>query len=159
MIPASAANCRTPFRYHEAMTDNLYSRLPRPDLLADLILASHVLVVAFVVLGLVLTLIGAALGWQWVRNRVFRIAHLAVIAFVVVQTWLGQLCPLTIWEHELRIAAGQSGFEVSFIEHWLSQLLYVDLPWWVFITAYTAFGLLVVASWWLVPPQRKLHSG
>lgn len=127
--------------------------LPPPiaGLLADAILVTHAGIVAFVVAGLPLILIGGWRGWRWVRGRAFRFTHLALIAFIVVQTWLGQLCPLTVWENQLRQIAGQNGYSRSFIEHWLSRLLFFDAPWWVFVTAYSAFGLLVVLAWWRVP--------
>jgi len=43
---------------------------------ADSVLFIHVLVVAFVVLGLVVTLIGGVAKWAWVRNPWFRLTHL-----------------------------------------------------------------------------------
>lgn len=121
---------------------------------ADGLLAIHALFVSFVIGGLVLTLIGKACKWRWVRNFWFRLAHLGGIGFVVLQTWLGKLCPLTIWEMELRARAGDTPYAGSFMAHWLGELLYYDAPWWVFIAAYTLFGLLVVASWIWVPPVR-----
>ncbi|MEM9621269.1 MAG: DUF2784 domain-containing protein [Pseudomonadota bacterium] len=126
-----------------------------PGLLADLILVLHVAVVAFVVLGQFAFLLGWHLGWAWVRWYWLRLTHLCTIIFVVVQTWLGQLCPLTIWEQQLRAAAGQDAYSESFIEHWFSRLLYYDAPWWVFVSAYTAFGALVVLTWWRLPPRRQ----
>ena len=65
-------------------------------LAADLILVLHTLFVAFVVLSLPAILLGGVLAWPWVRNRCFRLLHLAAIAFVVVQSWLGMICPLTL---------------------------------------------------------------
>ncbi len=129
-------------------------------LLADLILSAHVLVVLFVVGGLAAVLIGGAMGWRWVRNRRFRLMHLAMVAFIVVQTWLGELCPLTVWEQALRVIAGDSGHELGFIEYWLSRLLYIEAPWWAFVAAYSAFGCLVAGAWWWIPPRgrRTRHS-
>jgi hypothetical protein len=124
-------------------------------LLADLVLALHVLFVAFVVLGLALIAIGGLGGWRWVRNRRFRQLHLAAIGFVVIETWLGRVCPLTELEASLRDGVGGSGYESGFIAHWLSRLLYVDAPPWAFVLAYTAFGAAVVAAWFLVPPARS----
>lgn len=123
--------------------------------LADAILALHSGIVAFVVGSLPLILLGGWLGWRWVRNRAFRLTHLALIAFIVVQTWLGQLCPLTIWEQDLRRIAGQATHGQSFIEHWLSRLLFFEAPWWVFVTAYTVFGMLVALAWWWVRPRPR----
>jgi hypothetical protein len=122
-------------------------------LAADLILCVHVSIVAFIVGGLVLTLIGRFARWRWVRNPWFRLAHLSAIAVVVVQSWLGQACPLTVWEMALRAGAGDDTYGESFISHWLGELLYVDAPWWMFVAAYTAFGALVLWSGCWVRPR------
>jgi len=127
-------------------------------LAADLILFTHVLFVAFVVIGLLLILIGKPLRWAWVRNRWFRIAHLLAIGVVVLQAWLGVICPLTILEMWLRERAGDAAYAGTFISHWLETILYYQAPAWVFIACYTAFGALVALSWFWVPP-RKSASG
>jgi hypothetical protein len=123
-------------------------------LAADALLALHVLIVAFIVFGLILIIAGGFAGWRWVTKRWFRYAHLAAIAFVVVQAWLGRICPLTIWEMQLRAKAGDATYTGNFIAHWLEELLYYDLPAWVFVVAYTAFGALVLGAWLLWPPRR-----
>lgn len=122
--------------------------------LADAMLALHVGVVLFVVGLLPLVLVGGALGWRWVRHRRLRLTHLGLIVFIAVQAWLGQLCPLTVWEQDLRRIAGEGAYSQSFIEHWLSRLLYWEAPWWVFVTAYTAFAVLVALAWWWVRPGQ-----
>jgi hypothetical protein len=123
-------------------------------LLADLILAAHVAVVVFVVGLLPLILLGGRRGWRWVRRLWLRGLHLGAIIYIAGQAWLGELCPLTIWEQALRARAGQDGYSESFIEYWLGRLLYVDAPWWAFVAAYTAFAVLVALAWWRVPPRR-----
>lgn len=123
-------------------------------LLADLLLLLHTAIVAFAVLGQLLFMAGGLLGWAWVRVMWVRLAHLALIAFVVLQSWLGQVCPLTLWEQSLRLQAGQGGYTGSFIEHWLTRLIFFSAPAWVFAAAYTAFGMLVLLSWWWWPPRR-----
>ena len=120
---------------------------------ADLLLFLHVGFVMFVVAGLVLILCGAWRGWQWVRNPWFRAAHVACIGVVVMQAWLGRICPLTTWEMALREKAGDATYTGGFVAHWLQALLYFEAPLWVFGLVYTAFGLLVVVSWWLVRPR------
>ena len=79
-------------------------------LAADLMLALHVTVVVFVVAGLALVLFGATRGWRWVRNPWFRLAHAACIGVVVLQAWLGRICPLTTWEMALRERAGDATY-------------------------------------------------
>ena len=120
---------------------------------ADLVLLTHVLFVGFVVLGLLLIVLGGALGWGWVRYRRFRWLHLGAIGVVVLQAWLGVICPLTHLEMYLREQAGDVRYSGSFIAHWLDQLLYIDAPEWVFVLVYTVFGLLVAGSWFWVRPR------
>ncbi|MDE2117503.1 MAG: DUF2784 domain-containing protein [Betaproteobacteria bacterium] len=119
---------------------------------ANLIFVTHALFVAFVVLGLVVILPGKYLRWNWVRNRWFRVTHLLAIGIVMAESWLGLICPLTEWESRSREAAGGSAYASSFIQHWLHEVLFYDFAPWVFTVAYTAFGILVLIAWLLVPP-------
>lgn len=128
------------------------------DLLADAILVLHVGVVAFVVLGEALILLGGLRGWTWVRNFKWRLAHVLLMVFIAAQAWLGELCPLTHWEQALRRRAGQAGYDGSFIEHWLARLIFFEASWWVFVVAYTGFAALVVATWFWVAPKRLIRS-
>lgn len=116
-------------------------------LLADAILLLHVGLVGFVVLGTLAILAGGPLGWRWIRNRAFRLVHLGLMVFIAGQAWLGRLCPLTLWEQALRSRAGQEAATGSLIQHWLSELLFFDAPWWVFVTLYTVLaGALLPAG-------------
>ncbi|MCC5849982.1 MAG: DUF2784 domain-containing protein [Verrucomicrobia bacterium] len=126
-------------------------------LAADAILFVHLLFVLFVVVSLLLILAGGIRGWAWVRNRRFRLLHFAAIGYVVVQAWLGMICPLTIWEMALRDRAGDATYTGGFIAHWMERLLYFEAPNWVFAVAYTLFAALVAASWIWVRPQN--HAG
>jgi hypothetical protein len=119
--------------------------------LADAVLVVHVLFVLFVVGGFALILAGAG-RWSWIRNRTFRVSHVAAIVFVAVEALLGVTCPLTYWEDVLR-AAGRE--ERSFIGRWLAWLLYYDLPEWVFALAYAAFALAVIGCWRAIPPRAR----
>jgi hypothetical protein len=66
-------------------------------LLADAVLIVHFLFVLFVVGGLLAIWAGALIGWVWVRNLRFRVAHLAAILFVMAESLVGIACPLTVW--------------------------------------------------------------
>ena len=124
-------------------------------LLADVVLSIHFAVVVFVVGGLVLIVIGNWRRWRWVDGWWFRLAHLAAIAVVVAQAWVGVVCPLTTLESWLRVRARGAAYESSFIEHWLQRVLFYEAPVWVFTVAYTLFGLAVLAAWWYFPPRRR----
>jgi len=120
---------------------------------ADVVLFSHILVVAFVILSLFLVIIGKLCGWRWVHNLWFRLAHLLCIAVVAAQAWAGVVCPLTTLEMWLRELAGETVYAGSFISHWMEKLLYYDLPAWVFTLAYTSFACLVLITWFWVKPR------
>lgn len=124
------------------------------SMLATAVLAMHVGFVMFVVAGLPLIFIGAARGWGWVRNLRLRVLHLAAIAFVALQAWLGIACPLTTLEQWLRVRAGATVYEGEFIVHWLRTLIFIEAPPWAFTAAYTGFAALVALAWWRVPPAR-----
>ena len=128
-------------------------------LAADLTLLVHAGFVAFVVVGLLLILAGKVFAWGWVRNPWFRWLHLAAIAIVVLQSWFGVICPLTTLEMALRSRAGDSVYPGAFIAHWVEAILYYQAPAWVFAVCYTAFGALVVGSWFWVRPRRPRSSG
>jgi len=126
--------------------------------LADLVLFTHAAFVAFVVLGLLLVLCGGFFGWRWIRNPWFRALHLAAIALVVVQSWLGIICPLTRLEMRLREMAGEASYSGTFIAHWVQKLLYYQAPMWVFVISYTVFGLAVIGSWLRFRPRPFRRS-
>ncbi len=127
--------------------------------LADVVLLLHALSVVFVVAALLLTIVGGYRQWFWVRNWWFRVIHLVGITVVVVQSWAGLLCPLTTLEMWLRDQAGEARYEGSFIQYWLGRFLYYNAPEWVFVVAYTAFGLLVIITWVRFPPHKISGTG
>jgi hypothetical protein len=120
-------------------------------MMADVLLVVHFAIAAFIVAGLVVTWLGAALGWAWIRNRWFRYAHLAAIAFVAAEALLGVACPLTVWEDVLR---GNVQAE-SFVGRWVRRVLYYDAPPWVFTAAYVAWAAATLVTLKLVPPRRR----
>ena len=120
-------------------------------MLADALLVVHFLTVGFIVGGLLLVWLGAALEWRWVRNPWFRYTHLAAIGFVAAEALLGIACPLTVWEDLLRGGVRAE----SFIGRWVQRLLYYRAPEWVFTTAYLLWTLATLLTLRIVPPKRK----
>ena len=124
--------------------------------LADAVLLVHLAIVLFVIGGAVAVVVGNWRAWRWVNGRGFRVLHLVMIAVVVVQAWLGKVCPLTTLESWLRERGGERGYaEQSFIGHWVQSVLFYEAPPWVFVLAYTAFGALVLWGWWCFPPRTR----
>ena len=120
-------------------------------MIADAILVVHFLIVLFNVGGLVVVWIGAAFGWQWIRNPWYRYVHLAAMAFVAAEAVLGIACPLTVWEDALRGGARPE----SFVGRLVRWLMFYQAPEWVFTTAYVAWALATLVTLRLVPPRRR----
>jgi hypothetical protein len=83
-------------------------------LLADLVLLLHLAFILFAVFGAL-----GALIW-----RRAPLVHLPVLAWGTYVEFSGGICPLTPFENALRRAAGQAGFSGSFVDHYLSPLVY-----------------------------------
>lgn len=124
-------------------------------ILADAIVLFHAGYVLFVVLGLVAILAGVVFGWSWVRNPIFRVIHLAMIAIVVGEAVAGIPCPLTVWENQLRKQAGQASYPGDFLGYWAHRLIFYRAEPWVFTLIYTSFGLAVLAAFLLAPPRWR----
>jgi|SRR5580700_5692537 hypothetical protein len=123
-------------------------------LLADAIVVVHLLIVLFVVTGVPLVYLGAALRWTWVRSWRWRVLHLAAILGIAAESVFGVACPLTVWEDTLRGQRSDSGF----IERAIDRVLFYDAPTWVFTVAYVAFAALVLVTWLAVPPTRDARK-
>jgi hypothetical protein len=119
-------------------------------LLGQAVLATHLVVIAFNVFGLVAIPLGAWRGWGWVRVRWWRALHVASLAVVALQAALGRACFLTIWQTGL----GGGGRADPLIMRWVNNVIYWPLPLWVFTAAYLAVFAYVVALWIWVRPDR-----
>ncbi len=126
-------------------------------LLADALLALHAALALFITGLPPAVWMGARRGWPLARSRALRLGHLAAMAFVALEGWLGMVCPLTEWEYRLRQAAGLAGRygQRSFMDQWVGQWLYHDLPDWSFALAYTAWLAATLLTWRLVPPRPR----
>ncbi|MCA9185415.1 MAG: DUF2784 domain-containing protein [Pirellulaceae bacterium] len=127
-------------------------------ILADLVVTVHFAYVSFVIVGLALTIVGAAMRWNWIRNFWFRVLHLLMIAVVVAEAWCGVTCPLTIWENKLRRLAGQTTYTGGFVANLLHDAMFFDADPWVFTLGYTLFGVAVIAALVFFPPRPPKYK-
>jgi hypothetical protein len=123
-------------------------------ILADIVVALHLVIVLFVVLGMAAILLGGVLKWQWVRNFWFRMIHLLIIATVVEEALLGIKCPLTDWEDMLREKAGETVEQGTFIGRLMHKILFFQVSDMNIMTiSYCLFGLVVLLALFFVPPR------
>lgn len=101
-------------------------------LLADGLVAFHLLFVLFVLLGGLLALRWPRVAWL----------HVPCAVWGVAVELLGWVCPLTPLENELRVRAGLSGYSGGFIEFYVIPVLYPER---LDGTTYVLLGLLALA--------------
>jgi len=124
------------------------------SLLADLIVVFHLLYVIFAVGGQIVIIVGGFLRWRWIRNLIFRLVHLASVVLVGIEAAIGILCPLTVWEYNLRRLSGQAtGEDISFVARLVRMVIFYDFPTWVFTIIHVSFGLFVILTFVLIPPR------
>ena len=84
--------------------------------LADVVLIAHFCFVLFVVFGGLLLLKWPRVAW----------AHVPAAAWGVAIEFFGWTCPLTPLENELRVRAGQAGYDGDFIARYLLPVIYPE---------------------------------
>lgn len=103
-------------------------------ILADILVLLHLLFVVFVVAGGFLLLRWPRLAWLQLPAAVWG----ATIEFS------SGICPLTPLENRLRALGGEAGYSVSFVERYLTPILYpanLTVP-----TQFVLGGLVVVVN-------------
>jgi len=80
---------------------------------ADLVLIGHAIFASFAVFGALLLLLDVRVA----------IVHLPAVLWSSIVNLAGWTCPLTPWEKQLRVRAGQTSFEGGWIEHYLDPLV------------------------------------
>ena len=118
---------------------------------ADTILILHFLVIIFIISLYFLIPYGYSKNWKFVKNYKIRLAHLMLIFFITLETFLGIICPLTTLENDLR---GQS-YSETFISFWISKVIYWDLPTTFFIVVYTIFLIFAIILWLKFLPKKN----
>jgi hypothetical protein len=116
-------------------------------LAAGLILVLHLLFIAFVIFGGVLSLHRTC--WTWL--------HLPAVIWAVWVEWSGWTCPLTPLENHFRKLAFDQGYQEGFIEHYLVPLIYpeqltISLRWF-FAGLILVTNVLVYV--WVLRKRRK----
>ncbi|MNC57312.1 hypothetical protein D3C75_1069660 [compost metagenome] len=103
-------------------------------LVADAILVVHLGFVLFGLLGGLLVL--------WKRGIL--LLQLPTAAWAIFVELTGRGCPLTAWEQQLRLRAGEAGYSVGFVEHYLLPLLYPD--WLTLPVQYVLAGVVLIVN-------------
>ncbi len=119
---------------------------------AAAILAVHVVVILFNVVGLVAIPLGAWRGWRFVRIFWWRALHLVLLLAVAVQALAGRACILTLWQADFAGWAGQAANRQPLIQRWVEAAIFWPLPTWVFTLLYGAVFAYALLLWRLVPP-------
>lgn len=116
-----------------------------------LVLAVHVAIILFNVVGLVIIPIGGWRHWRIVRAPVWRTLHILSLGTVAVQAAAGRACFLTIWQDAL---INRSQDSPPLIARTVDALVYWPIPIWIFAIGYLIVFAYALALLWLVPSRR-----
>jgi hypothetical protein len=84
--------------------------------LADLVVLLHLAFIAFAALGGLLALRWPRVAWL----------HVPAVLWGIAIEASGRICPLTPLENSLRRAAGEAGYQTSFVERYLAPIVYPE---------------------------------
>jgi hypothetical protein len=121
-------------------------------MLAELILAFHVLIIAFNLFGLVVVPLGAWRGWNFVHLPAWRLLHIASLGVTALQAALGRACFLTYWQ---AMASDDSRIPEPIIMKWVNSMIFWPLPTWAFVLIYLFTFAFTVALLWIAPLRWK----
>ncbi|MFL2661495.1 MAG: DUF2784 family protein [Alphaproteobacteria bacterium] len=121
------------------------------QIIADIILIIHFLIIFFVISLFLLIPISYKLNWEYLKNKTIRVVHISLITLVTIETLIGVHCPLTILENKLRGIF----FHTSFISKILKEIIFWELPGTYFLTTYILCFLWTIFLWWRYPPKKK----
>jgi len=124
-------------------------------MLAAIILAAHAVIILFNVFGLVAIPMGGIYHLRFVREPVWRIAHILSLGAVAVQAAMGRACFLTIWQDALTDGSQENQ---PLIARSVDALIYWPIPIWVFAVGYVLIFAYALSLLWLVPLRRLRHS-
>ena len=108
----------------------------------EAVLAVHIAVILFNVFGLVAVPVGALRNWRFVHIRWWRVLHVLSLATVAIQALVGRAYFLTVWQDELSALQQPS---TPLILRWINQVIYWELPIWVFAELYLLVFIYAVA--------------
>ena len=124
-------------------------------LAADAVLIIHFLFICYIVFGLFFIWIGHYLKLRIVKNLTFRISHISAMGFVLCESQVGMICPLTEWENLLRVKGGEEvRYEISFIAELFHKIIFYNFSMRTFIITYFIFFALMLISFRIVPPDK-----
>ncbi len=123
--------------------------------LAQAVLALHMAIAAFIVLGTVAIPLGARFGSVIVRILWWRFAHLIAMGAVALQKLLGNSCFLSVWERRLVDIASEIPHRPPAFQSFGEHVLYWNLPLWFFSALYSLMFVFVATMWFVVPPRQK----
>tara|TARA_B100001758_G_C17974955_1_gene385227 strand:+ start:135 stop:503 length:369 start_codon:yes stop_codon:yes gene_type:complete len=116
----------------------------------DLILILHFSIVIFITSLFFLIPVGYKLNWSSVRKKNLRKIHVALMAFITLETLLGIACPLTYLENYLLNKVETE----LFLSFWLKKIIYWDFPSIFFIILYLICFAWTIIMWILFPPKN-----
>ena len=121
--------------------------------LAQVVLAVHIVIAGFVIFGIAAVPLGIKFGWPFIYVFWWRLLHIIAMGAVALQKLMGNSCFLSIWEFRLVDIAGRVPHPTPVFQNIGEHVLYWNLPLWFFAALYTALFIFVLVMWFVAPPR------
>ena len=121
---------------------------------SEIVLLLHFSIFLFMIFSFILIPFGYFQKWEWVKNIYFRSIHLILMGFILIETILGFMCPLTILENFLRADQKVDNIFTEIIH----QIMYWDLTNYQFIILYFLSLSYIIFLWFYFRPNQKKSS-
>ena len=121
-------------------------------ILADGVLLLHMAFAGYIIFGFAAVWLLRLFKRSGAGNPWFRLSHLAAMAVVAGESVTGVFCPLTAWEYDLRLLAGQGfRYEPSFLNRFAEKIFYHDFSEAFYTGLYLSFFVVLLLTVLLVP--------
>jgi Protein of Unknown function (DUF2784) len=98
---------------------------------------------------------GARLGWMWIRNPWFRIAHLVAVLTIVAEDVFHFPCALNVLESSLRADPANMAPAPDAVGGLLDLLLRHTIPGWFLDDMYWTLGAVLLLLMFVLPPRFR----
>jgi len=126
--------------------------------LAQLVLAIHMAIAAFVIFGMIAIPLGALRQWPFVFGFAWRSIHLAAVSSIALQKLAGKTCFLSVWEFGLLDQAADAHQRIPPLHSLAIDIMHWNMPLWFFTALYVAVLLYTIWLWRVAPPRRPATS-
>ena len=116
------------------------------------ILSIHMGFTFFILLMPFAILIGKWQLWSWTQDPTFRIIHILLLTYVIIEVILSIPCFLTVMENSCRKKSNMPLYRTGFFDYWVETLFAIPYDNGVFTIIFSLISIFSFILYFAVPP-------